>query len=313
MSARALGQLLRLSLLPTALADAAAGLLLGARGHWPDGSAPWLLMGGSACVYTGALALNDWADREHDARTRPQRPIPSGAIAPGFALALALALLCGGAALGWSAGSAGRGLVAIALAAALYDLAGRGAWTGPLLLAFCRAGNLATATALGHVLAGGGPFPPESAVPIALYGTYVFSIARLGRMEDGEAALAPGPSGARAPWSAFADAPSFWLWIAFGCLAGAGLPPWNRAPELVEFAPVLIGIGAAIGLGVEARREEWTRAQIIAAMGVALRRLLGFSAAVALLWGTTHALVAAVAILACMPLSYFLRRLFPPS
>jgi len=313
LRARALGQLLRLSLLPTALADAVAGLLLGARGHWPGGTAPWLLMAGSACVYTGALALNDWADREHDARTRPQRPIPSGAIVPSFALALALALLCGGAALGWSAGVPGRGLVAIALAAALYDLVGRGAWTGPALIAFCRAGNLATATALGHVLAGGGAFPPESAVPIALYGAYVFSIARLGRMEDGEGALAPHAQRASTTWSGFADAPSFWLWIAFGCLAGAGMPPWNRAPDLFEFVPVLIGIGCAIGLGIEARREQWTRADVIAAMGVALRRLIGFSATVALLWGTTHAWIAAAAILACMPLSYFLRRLFPPS
>lgn len=313
MRARALGQLLRLSLVPTALADATAGLLLGARGAWPSGAPPWWLLGGSACVYMGALALNDWADREHDARTRPERPIPSGAIAPSTALALALALLCAGAALGWASGTAGRGLAAIAAAAVLYDLAGRGPWTGPLLLAACRAGNLGVATLLGHQLAGGGAFPAESAVPIALYGAYVFSIARLGRMEDGEAAIASSDERARAPWSAFTSAPSFWLWIAFGCLAGSGLPPWNRAPDLNEYAPVLIGIGAAIGLGIEARREEWTRAQIIAAMGVALRRLLGFSAAVALLWGTPHAWIAAGAILACMPLSYFLRRLFPPS
>ena len=90
----ALGRLLRLSLAPTALADVAAGTVLGAM-TWPDGLGPFQLMLASACVYHGAMALNDWADRAADARTRPGRPIPSGAIAPYTALALAVTLLAG--------------------------------------------------------------------------------------------------------------------------------------------------------------------------------------------------------------------------
>ena len=82
---RALGQLLRLSLAPSAAADVAAGLVLGGRGHVPAGAAPWLLLGGSLSIYTGALALNDWADRERDRAERPERPLPSGAISPGAA------------------------------------------------------------------------------------------------------------------------------------------------------------------------------------------------------------------------------------
>ena len=39
------------------------------------------------------VMANDWADREHDAKTRPGRPIPSGAIPAGLALALGLGLL----------------------------------------------------------------------------------------------------------------------------------------------------------------------------------------------------------------------------
>ena len=65
------GALLRLSMSPSAAADAAAGVLLGA-GTWPAGPAPFLLVAGSLCVYHGGMALNDWADRGHDARTRPE-------------------------------------------------------------------------------------------------------------------------------------------------------------------------------------------------------------------------------------------------
>ena len=46
---RAWGRLLRLSLTASALADAAAGLVLGA-GAWPSGVAPWVLLAASACV-----------------------------------------------------------------------------------------------------------------------------------------------------------------------------------------------------------------------------------------------------------------------
>jgi len=88
----ALGRLFRLSLAPSAAADAAAGLLFGAAA-WPSGGAPWLLMGGSLAVYHGGMALNDWADRRIDARVRPGRPIPSGAVPAAAALALALGLL----------------------------------------------------------------------------------------------------------------------------------------------------------------------------------------------------------------------------
>ena len=63
------GQLLRLSMAPSALADAAAGVLLGA-GAWPGERAGWMLAA-SFCAYHGGMALNDWADREGDARTRP--------------------------------------------------------------------------------------------------------------------------------------------------------------------------------------------------------------------------------------------------
>src|SRR5437773_2379904 len=127
---RAWGRLLRLSLAPTAAADIAAGIVAPGRG-WPDGRAPWLLVAGSLFVYHGGMALNDWADREENRRSRPDRPIPSGAIPAGGALAVALALLAAGPALAFLAGPrSGIALLAVALVATLYDLRLRGPWIG---------------------------------------------------------------------------------------------------------------------------------------------------------------------------------------
>jgi len=81
---RTYGRLMRLSLAPSAIADIAAGILLGGQGHWPTSSrAPAGLMLASLCIVHGAMILNDWSDRGGDGLTRPDRPIPSGAVPAG--------------------------------------------------------------------------------------------------------------------------------------------------------------------------------------------------------------------------------------
>ena len=138
-----IGRLLRLSLAPTALADPLVGAFLSG-GLWLLGPRAVLLPLASACVYHGAMALNDWADREHDAKTRADRPIPSGRVDPETALVLAATLmvtgpLVAGLAFGWVPALV---LTAAALLAGLYDLAGRGPWMGPSLLGACRFTNV---------------------------------------------------------------------------------------------------------------------------------------------------------------------------
>ena len=72
-------------------------------------------------IVTGAL--NDWADRERDRLAQPSKPIPSGAVAPGVALALAgIGLVLQVAAsiqLGWPALVLGLGAAG---SAAAYNL-----------------------------------------------------------------------------------------------------------------------------------------------------------------------------------------------
>lgn len=71
------------------------------------------LLAGTAAAAGGAAVLNEWMERDADARMRrtAQRPIPAGAIAPGPALAFGLALaILGPLVLWWGAGAATAGL-----------------------------------------------------------------------------------------------------------------------------------------------------------------------------------------------------------
>ncbi len=304
--------MLRLSLAPTALADVAAGTVLGA-GTWPDGVRPFVLMLASACVYHGAMALNDWADRAEDARVRAGRPIPSGAIAPGAALALATLLLASGPLLAFAvAPRCGLVLGAVAACAALYDLAGRGPWLGPLLLACCRAGNLGLGLAYASTLRSWNPW--LALAPLA-YGLYVFLVSRLARLED----LDP------ARYATGEVRPARWLVAAGVALLGVGCtaallaelpltsePSWPmRARMAVPLA--LAGLGS-FGLFQAARGLTVRRAEDVQRLaGMALRRLLVASAALAAGAASLAGLAIALAILCGYPLSLALRRVFPPT
>jgi 4-hydroxybenzoate polyprenyltransferase len=147
VSLRAWAELLRISALFTVPGDALAGAA--ARGVRP-GRGTALAVGASLCLYEAGMALNDWADREEDAIDRPHRPIPSGRITPGAALAAAGALTAAGLAL---AARAGRRplLVSTALAATVwaYDLRLKHTAAGPVAMGAARSLDLllgATAT-----------------------------------------------------------------------------------------------------------------------------------------------------------------------
>ncbi len=306
---KTIGRLLRLSLTASALADAAVGVVLGAQG-WPSGPGPFVLLVASAAVYHGGMALNDWADREHDARTRPDRPIPSGAISAGAALALALGLLGSGCVAAWLVSSrTGATLTAVAVAAALYDLAGRGPWRGPLLLGLCRAGNLGAGVWLGSEL-GQRVLPETVWILPGVYGLYVFLVSRLGRLEDGEDRLEDRSLGPAALVRAFAL-----LLLAPGIAGLAGLVgPEQQGVPVAACVALALGAAGAFGLfGAAARLDRPRPEELGPLMGLALRRLLIFTAATAVATGTTAGWVTGLLVLAGYPLSHALRRVFPPS
>jgi len=306
---RAIGRLLRLSLAPSALADVAAGIVFANAGVWPAGGGPFWLMASSACVYHGALALNDWRDREHDARTRPSRPIPSGAVAPGFALALGVSLLlCGPLLARQHSDAAALWSLVLGLLATFYDLAGRGAWLGPALLALCRSANLGLGLYFARPESAAPIEPAAALIPMALYAMYVLRVSQLGRLEDGEERVLNSQRARGLVMSAA-------LMLVFVPL----LPPFSAqgAPWVARGVSMALAWPAAFSLARCAfASRTWSRADVERAMGLALRRLLIFAAALAALaWRAPQldALLVAAAILFGYAISAQLRRVFPPS
>ncbi|MFD5112417.1 SCO3242 family prenyltransferase [Streptomyces sp. NPDC058391] len=259
MSLRAWAELLRVSALFTVPGDALAGAAaLGVRPH--RGTA--LAVGASLCLYEAGMALNDWADREEDARDRPHRPIPSGRISPAAALAAAGALTGAGLAL-----SAGAGRPALAVSTALaasvwaYDIRLKHTPAGPVAMGAARALDLLLgATATAGALRGARAALPSA----ALLGAHTVAVTTVSRRE------AQGGSTA-APLAALAAT------AVLGVLAGrrrkaaprpavVAAPPGPPAPlsfgprhvsrgagQPAVLAPVLAGALAAVYAGTAGR------------------------------------------------------------
>lgn len=306
-----IGRLLRLSLAPTALADPLVGAFLSG-GLFLLGPRAFLLPVASACVYHGAMALNDWADREHDARTRPDRPLPSGRVDPGTALLLAAGLMTIGPIVAWFAFGWVPALVltAAALLAGLYDVAGRGPRLGPSLLGACRFTNVL----FGAVAATAAtPVAFESQLLLAplVYAGYVFLVSRLGRLEDDldrEPGQAPRPL-------LIAIGSTLVLAAPIGFLSASSAHPHASPWSLLG---PLIGFGLAFKAASQPLREartklDWSHGDVERAVGASLRRLLIFQAAVVLGVGSLAGLGVAGLILLGYPLASRLRSVFPPS
>ncbi len=149
-------QLVRLPNVFTAMADVLMGFWLTHAALSPIGVF-LLLLGSSTCLYIAGMVLNDVFDIEQDRRERPQRPLPSGRIAEGYAECVGMTLLALGVLLGWCVvflqhdGQAGEmfltarpGMIAIALAVLilLYDRALKRTFLGPIAMGGCRFFNV---------------------------------------------------------------------------------------------------------------------------------------------------------------------------
>ena len=135
-------------------------------------------MSASTLLYGAGMVWNDIADREVDATTRPERPLPSGALGLRFALALGATLLVGGLLLS----PCRRHHALIAALILGYDFGSkRVPWLGVLVMGSLRALNLGTALAIA---------PGTDGVRTALltaslcYGIYIVAVTVLGIFED---------------------------------------------------------------------------------------------------------------------------------
>lgn len=166
--------------LVTAAADVVAGYAVaGLPGAEP---LPLLIVSG-VLLYAGGVTMNDVCDAVMDARSRPERPIPSGRVSRGLAALWGMALLTAGVAGAFAVGAA-SGTVATALAftALLYDAVTKERrWLGPLTMGACRSLNLL----LGVSVA---PAALFAAAPVALVPLlYVVAITHVsaGEVEGG--------------------------------------------------------------------------------------------------------------------------------
>ncbi|MBL6712331.1 prenyltransferase [bacterium] len=179
-------RLLRLPNHATAVADVLAGWLLIARpetvGVPPAGF--WAAAVASLLLYAAGMVLNDVFDQDIDAVERPERPLPSGQIAPAAAALVGWLAAAGGVAAGVIAavltGRAAVAVVVVALATAvyLYDRYAKSTAAGPFVMGSCRSLNW-----LLGMTAAGGPTVVAEALPAAGMGIYVAGITLYARFE----------------------------------------------------------------------------------------------------------------------------------
>ena len=226
----------------SALGDPIAGLLL----HDGDIAAGQAsrLSAASAMLYLAGMALNDFADREEDARERPERPIPSGAVSPRAAALIGGSLLLGGVLIARGAGARWTG-TALAAAIVAYDFQlKRSATLGPMAMGACRALSL-----LMGVEASRGVVTRRGTEGALLLGAYVAGLTLIARGETGTARTTELRAGAGLVAGALLatavrGGPSSLAWsAATAALAG---PAVRRA--VIEPSPKTVGpaVGALI-------------------------------------------------------------------
>lgn len=221
-------RLVRLPNVFTALADIAAGATV-VRATFPGmPTQRWLpLAAASGALYLAGMAFNDVADRAEDARVRPQRPIPSGAVSlRGAVICGVLLMLAGlGAALAVdSIALAYAGMLAAAILG--YDFAAKHfRLLGPAVLGLCRYLNVSMGMSahpnFGGNMADPGFFwtfhAPALAVGIYAAGLTAFSAQEESGKRLGAILLGWALSGSGLLLAGL-SAPKLWIWAALAPL-----------------------------------------------------------------------------------------------
>lgn len=171
---RVIAELVRAPAALTVPGDTLVGAAAAGR---PFGAVTLAMAVSSTLQYWAGMALNDYADRDLDAEERPERPIPSGRVRPGFALGLAAGLTAAGIGVAGLAGGRGALAVAIPLSATVwaYDLALKSTPAGPAAMA--------TARALDVLLGAGAGRLRAAAAPAAMVAAHTFAVTVLSRRE----------------------------------------------------------------------------------------------------------------------------------
>ncbi len=203
------------------------------------------LVASSSCLYLAGMALNDYADRDVNAVERPGRPIPSGRVSPGFALAFAGALTAAGAGLAVAADGRRSLAVLAPLAAAVwgYDLVLKSGPAGVAAMAACRGLDVM----MGSGTAGAARALPAAAVVTAHIGV-VTTVSRQ-EMTGGDASVAQRALAATVAVAASAALVSKRRGVALG-LIGAYAATVGRAHIDAIREPTPARLQKAVGTGI---------------------------------------------------------------
>jgi 4-hydroxybenzoate polyprenyltransferase len=192
-------QLMRLPAVFTALPDIFLGFMLT---HAGIGDAPLplvLLLISSAGLYLGGMVFNDVFDRQVDAVERPQRPIPSGRVPLGSAIALGSVLIWVGLGTATSLRWADPVLcgwnplfVAALLVAAvfLYDGWFKSTPIGPVAMGLCRFLNVILGASASGFLFGKPFYNPQRWIAVGL-AVYVAGVTWFSRSEAARSRRGP--------------------------------------------------------------------------------------------------------------------------
>ena len=221
-------RLMRLPNLATAAADSLAGYLVvsGLQAvQWPP-AACLLAVLASLGFYAAGMVLNDVYDVAIDRAERPERPLPSGAIAVRRAAAVGNLLMAVGAAAACGAAFVANtpwpAFVGAALTAAiwLYDRHAKATPLGPAVMGACRGLNWL----LGMTAAGGPTAVHQWAIPLGM-AIYVAGITLFARDEAGRSRRAMLIAGAVTMAVGLAVTAGFvWLPLRDGVARVATLP-----------------------------------------------------------------------------------------
>jgi len=251
-----------------------------------------LLVASSVCLYWAGMAANDWADRELDAKERPERPIPSGRMPARTAVAVAAGLTAGGVAI---AGLVG-GRRALAVAAPLAGLV----WAYDLTLKHTRAGAATMAACRGlDVLLGASAGRLRGAIfPALTVAAHTYTVSVLSRSEvDGADPVLPVTT---------------LLGTAFVTAAAAARPPAGPRHRLRSAAAALLAAGYAGAYGMAQLRvvADPSAAAVRAAVAAGIVNLPALQGALAARAGAP---LTGVAVAAAAPVGRHLARRLTPT
>lgn len=281
---RSIGAWLRLLRIPnhaTAAADVLAGFLIASRAREVQmlPTAFWWALAAGIAFYAAGMVLNDVFDVELDRRERPERPLPSGAIAVGTAAAVGRGLLTVGglcaclAAFG--SGNAAVAVVGAALTAAVwvYDRHAKGTAFGPAVMGSCRSLNWL----LGMTAAGGPAVPSDWLIPLGM-GLYAGGITLYARDEAGRSRAGTLAIATVVMLAGLCIAgTSTWLLAASGAAAA-----WLRSGRLVPWLLLWAALVASILLRNVLGILDPTSGRVQQAVGNAIMSMITLAAVLVL-------------------------------